>query len=293
MKTKEGSVKKTRWLSKAEKVQIDHNVVDQALPVDHLDQVDPFLLVHHWSTILPGGQRSRDLGVAPHPHRGFSPVTLIIQGAIRHRDSRGNDQVVQAGGTQWMHSGMGITHSERPDETLAAEGGALELIQFWVNVPSSSKMKQPSYQPLSKEETPTLTDEEGRFRWSLIAGRYHDRESPIRTESPLLILHYQLLSPGFLQIDVPGGWNCLLYQIGGVTRLNEEFIHPKHMAVLDPDGSSIPLEIIEPGSLLLLAGKPIGEPVERYGPFVMNSQTEILEALRDARIGKMGILIED
>ena len=136
-------MKVIKGIYSADKVDMGGILLDQPLPNGRLDSVDPFLLIHHWSDQLPGGQKQKDLGVGPHPHRGFSPVTLIFQGSLRHRDSFGNDEIVEAPGAQWMHSGKGIVHSERPSESLAEGGGPFEIIQFWVNSPAESKKKVP------------------------------------------------------------------------------------------------------------------------------------------------------
>ena len=285
--------KRLKRLTKAQKIDMSGILLDQALPTEDLDQVDPFLLIHHMASILPGGQKARETGVGAHPHRGFSTVTLIIKGAIRHRASRGNDQVVEEGGTQWMHSGMGIVHSERPASYLAEKGGDLEIIQFWVNVPPAAKMKQPSYQPLTKETTPSGSDAGGRIQWSLVAGEYQNLISPIHTESKLLVLNVSMVNTGPFSLILPEGWNSLLYILDGQIRMEDTVIQPKMLAILETDGTRLNLEIERPGRILLLSGEPIGAPVKKYGPFVMNTQTEIMTAIRDAQIGRMGILIEE
>ena len=285
--------KRLKRLTKAQKINMSGILLDQALPNEDFDQVDPFLLIHHMGSLLPGGQKARETGIGAHPHRGFSPVTLIIKGAIRHRDSRGNDQVVEEGGTQWMHSGMGIVHSERPAPYLAEKGGELEIIQFWVNVPPAAKMKQPSYQPLTKENTPSGSDADGRIQWSLVAGQYQNKISPIHTESKLLILNVSMVNTGPFSLTVPEGWNTLLYIVDGQIRMEDTVMQSKMLAVLENDGTRISLEIDRPGRILLLSGEPIGAPVKKYGPFVMNTQTEIMTAIRDSQIGRMGILIEE
>ena len=121
----------------AQKVNMGGHILDQPLPVNGIDQIDPFLLIHHWKRNMKGGDSQKDVGVGPHPHRGFSPVTFVFEGAVEHRDSLGNRATVTKGGTQWMHAGKGITHSERPSKTIAEEGGLQEFIQFWVNTPAA------------------------------------------------------------------------------------------------------------------------------------------------------------
>ena len=173
---------------KAEKVNMGGHLLDQPLPINMLRQIDPFLLIHHWKDVLPAGGRERELGVGPHPHRGFSPVTIIFEGGIHHRDSLGNSQIVYAGGTQWMNAGKGITHSERPPKDMATRGGANEFIQFWVNSPSAAKKKPAHYQALAPEDVITLDQDQGLTKIQLIAGELEGRKSKIQTDSPLLIL---------------------------------------------------------------------------------------------------------
>ena len=154
----------------SQKVNMGGIILDQPLPVRGLDQIDPFLLVHHWDDVLPGQQMQHEVGVGPHPHRGFAPVTFIFKGGVHHRDSMGRSDIIHAGGTQWMNSGNGIIHSERPYKELAAEGGDFELIQFWVNAPGARKMDAPNYQPLSLENTPKVVSEDGKVHVGVVAG---------------------------------------------------------------------------------------------------------------------------
>ena len=137
-----------RKIYPAERVRMGDIYLDQPLPARGLDMVDPFLLVHHWADEQEGGKHPSELGVGPHPHRGFTPATFIFKGKLHHGDSTGRSDIVEAGGVQWMNSGRGIIHSERPPMDFAAEGGEFEIIQFWVNAPKARKMDPPSYQPL-------------------------------------------------------------------------------------------------------------------------------------------------
>ncbi|MDH3650578.1 MAG: pirin family protein [Saprospiraceae bacterium] len=268
--------------------------LDQALPIDDIEQVDPFLLIHHWKTILPGGQKQQEVGVGPHPHRGFSPVTLIFEGGLHHRDSRGNDQVIYQGGTQWMHSGMGIIHSERPAKELAEQGGSFEIIQFWVNVPSSSKMSVPSYQPLTTDQTPKVMMDETGSTISIITGKFKEMEGPIQTESPLLILRLDLNKGIELDFEIPSDYQAMLYILSGsITSNDSESLRSKDLVIFGQDGQGLEISCAENTTAILLAGQPLHEPVSSYGPFVMNDQTDIMKAIKDYQIGKMGVLIEE
>ncbi len=289
-------MKKLKGINKlvhAHKVNMGDIWLDQALPIDDVEQVDPFLLIHHWKTTFPGGQQQREVGVGPHPHRGFSPVTFIFEGGLHHRDSRGNDQVIYAGGTQWMHSGMGIIHSERPSKELAANGGDFEIIQFWVNVPEKRKMIQPSYQPLSHQQTPSVKLGSKGSSAGVVAGNIHDVKGPIKTESPLLILRFDLMASDQFDLEIPKDYNALLYTLDGSLQVNDQAVEAKSLLIFEKEPGQVKFRVNENTRAILLAGLPLSEPVSSYGPFVMNDQSGILHAMKDYQTGKMGVLIED
>jgi redox-sensitive bicupin YhaK (pirin superfamily) len=276
----------------AQKVNMGGIILDQPLPFGDVDQIDPFLLLHHWKRDMPGGQRQGEVGVGPHPHRGFSPVTFIFKGSLLHQDSRGNRSVVGSGGTQWMNSGMGIIHSERPAKELAEQGGEFEIIQFWVNAPSSNKMDQPSYQPLSEEQTPKYISDDGLVEVGIVAGELYGQRGKISAHSEIIALRLDVKQGAKTDIPVPRSYNAFLYQLDGNLRVNGAESRAKDLVWLENDGDIVQVEGLEPSRAILLAGVPIGEKLATYGPFVMNSQTEIMEALRDYQMGKMGALIE-
>ena len=273
---------------------MDGHFLDQPLPVGILDQHDPFLLIHHWNNPLKGQSKQNEVGVGPHPHRGFSPVTFIYRGAVHHRDSRGNNSIVEAGGTQWMNAGMGITHSERPTAELAETGGPFEIIQVWINSPASHKMIQPAYQAVNKETTPTFTSSDQKATCAVVCGEQFGLMGPVKSDWPIMALRIHLEKDGSLDVNVPTGFNTLLYNLNGTVEVNEERrCFMKDMVVFGQENQNIKLTASDTTDILLLAGKPIEEKVAKNGPFVMNTETEILEAFRDARMGKMGILIEE
>lgn len=277
----------------AQKVNMGGHLLDQPLPYRKVDQIDPFLLVHHWKNELKGGQHQREVGVGPHPHRGFSPVTFIFNGSVHHRDSTGSDNVVDAGGTQWMNSGRGIVHSERPSKTLAESGGIFEIIQFWVNAPASEKMNPPSYQPLPAENTPEWQSPDGKVTVGVVAGEFNKIKPVIQASSELLILRMKLKSGGQIELPVPEHYNALLYELDGKLMINDQTeTSAKDMIWFENDGQEVSVKALEDTQVILLSGKPIGEPVSTYGPFVMNSQQEIMKALYDYQNGDMGQLIE-
>lgn len=269
-------------------------ILDQALPYRGVDQIDPFLLIHHWSDTLKGGKHQSEVGVGPHPHRGFSPVTLIFKGGVHHRDSLGTSEVVSAGGTQWMNSGSGLVHSERPTKLLAEEGGDFELIQFWLNAPSKHKMDEPSYQPISQDDTPLIKSEDGKVETYVVAGELEGVKGKITPHSDVLVLRLNLKQGGKKTIEIPESFNALLYQLDGSLKVNgKETVAGKKMIHFNRDGTKIEVECLEDSRLILLSGEPIGEEVSTYGPFVMNTEDEIRQAILDYQSGKMGILTEE
>lgn len=286
MKTK--SIKR---IIPSSKINMGGHILDQALPNDHMDQCDPFLLIHHAEWTYSGGQNSLDLGIGGHPHRGFSPVTFIFKGDVRHQDSFGNDVVVNEGGTQWMHSGKGITHSERPSQALAEKGGTQEIIQFWVNSPAKNKMDAATYLPLSKDETP-LYQSKG-VNIGVVAGEFRGLIGPAKTLSPMMLLRGEVHSGHSMDITTKEEYNTLLYLLDGTLEVNGKIVSTKDLVWFEREGENIHIIAQEDTRFILLSGKPIGEKIKSYGPFVMNTQTEILQALRDAQMGKMGVLIEN
>lgn len=283
-----------RKIYKAPKVNMGGIILDQPLPAHDIDQIDPFLLVHHWYRNHTGGQKQNELGVGPHPHRGFAPITFIFKGGVHHQDSRGNNSIIKEGGTQWMNSGMGIVHSERPIKEIAENGGEFEIIQFWVNAPAKNKMDPPSYQPITFEETPTVTSPDRKATAFVVSGDFKGAIGKIKTYSPLLTLRLDIKKGGKIEIPIPSNYNAFLYQLDGNLKINNtENTSSKELTWFNNDGKSIVVEGIENSRAILLAGEPIGEKVTSHGPFVMNTQTEIMEAMRDYQQGKMGILIEE
>ena len=266
--------------------------VDQPLPSQQFDRIGPFLLLHHWQDLLPGNQSPFDVGVGPHPHRGFSPVTCIYAGGLRHRDSLGNDQIIQAGGTQWMDAGSGIVHSERPEDALAADGGMFEIIQFWVNTPRAHKMKKASYQPLSKAQTPSWS--ESGWVIALVQGQWNEYQSPIESNHPLRVANLRAETAGsILNIPVPKEWTGLFYVLDGSLLIEGKRIEGRQMATIVPnEAAEIQIESLDACRVLMLSGAPFDENVISHGPFVMSSFEEIQQAILDYHDGKMGFLEE-
>lgn len=268
--------------------------VRQAFPTNKVQQIDPFLLLHHADLKVPQHQEPRHGGVGPHPHRGFSPVTFIFKGGVHHRDSRGHDGVVYAGGAQWMNAGMGIIHSERPPDDIHEIGGRQEIIQLWVNTPAEFKMEPPSYQPVHPENIPVFRTDDQRVSMAIVAGELFGLWGPAKTTGEVNAATLILKTGGRISVSLPSEHNALIYLLDG--KLNTGgygLVEAFHAAVFDKHGDRITLTAVENSRALLVSGKPLNEKVVSHGPFVMNTETQILEAIRDYQMGKMGMLIEE
>ncbi|MEM7103655.1 MAG: pirin family protein [Bacteroidota bacterium] len=263
----------------------------QPLPVAGLNQIDPFLLLHHTGKKHQpaGGKNIMDVGA--HPHRGFEPVSFIFEGEIHHKDSRGNDSVIGAGGVQWMTAGQGIIHSESAPKSFIERGGNFEMIQLWVNLPSHLKMVQPKYQGFQRDEIPAFIDQNEKARVNVISGKYKGLTGPIDSLTNISAFTIELKAGGEVDFDIPATENILLYQLRGSGLVNDESINDTQMVTFFGDGQLVRLEAIKDSLLLMVTGEPYGEKVVSWGPYVMNSQTEILEAMRDFQMGKMGVLV--
>lgn len=268
--------------------------VRQPFPSAHADRIDPFLLLHHLEIRVPDDRPVKYSGVGPHPHRGFSPVTFIIKGGVHHRDSRGHNSVVWAGGTQWMHAGRGIVHSERPPEDIFNRGGEQEMLQLWVNSPAGHKMDQPSYFPLHAEDTPVVQDADGLVNIQVIAGALGDVKGPVPVLTPVNTFMARFKKGGSYYFPLPVGDNTFVYVVKGEIKVTGGSVYTAYHAVtFNGDGEGIGLSAEEDSLVFIASGTPLNEKIAANGPFVMNTETEVLEAMRDYQMGKMGILIEE
>ena len=277
----------------AEPIQMGNLVVKQPLPTQRVEQIDPFLLLHHFGPWEVGpGEDPLDLG--PHPHRGFEPITFLYRGNLRHHDSRGNTGYLAGGDVQWMTAGMGIIHSERATKAFKETGGTIEGIQLWVNLPPEKKMIQPGYQDMKGEDFPRVALE-GGAELRVVAGTFAGRTGPTRTQSPLLAWQLELPAGGVARLPVPPGYNFCVYLLDGEVELASGFPYAGPTLLnFKRDGDEVTLRgVAERTRALVLGGEPIGAPVVQHGPYVMNTQTEILEAMRDYQMGKMGYYVDD
>ncbi|GAB3755899.1 pirin family protein [Lysobacter olei] len=247
----------------------------------------PFLMLDYAAPTRfdPTTQRR---GVGQHPHRGFETVTIVYDGEVEHRDSVGNGGVIGPGEVQWMTAGSGILHEEFHSTEYAKAGGPFEMVQLWVNLPKKNKMAAPGYQGITRDTIPevALADDAGRIR--VIAGAYGDATGPARTFTPMNVWDVRLNAGKTVELPQPEGWTAHVVVLAGTVLVNDTVLREKQMVMLATDGTGVTIEANSDAKLLLLAGEPIDEPVVGYGPFVMNSQAEIIQAIADFNGGKFG-----
>jgi redox-sensitive bicupin YhaK (pirin superfamily) len=263
-------------------------VVRRPLPTAGLELADPFLLIDEMGpvTYAPG----EAIGAPDHPHRGFETVTYVLEGEMEHEDSAGHRGVIGAGDVQWMTAGAGIIHSEMPTKRVRENGGRAHGFQIWVNLPAKLKMSQPRYQELPAARIPMAATEDGRARVRLVAGEALGTRAAIETHTPIVYQDWSLDDGADVTLPLAADHRALVYAFEGELLVGDDARSVKNgqLALLG-DGDAIRLRgVAGGGRALLLAGVPIGEPVARYGPFVMNTRSELEAAFRDYQTGRMG-----
>ena len=257
-------------------------------PHEQGESASPFLLLDYAapSSFEPTTQRR---GVGEHPHRGFETVTIVYSGEVAHRDSTGAGGEIGPGDVQWMTAGAGILHEEFHSKAFAKSGGEMEMAQLWVNLPAKHKSANPRYQTLSKAEIPTVELPDGAGALRVIAGAYGGVKGPAQTFTELSVLDVRLVAGKHAVFEVPEGHTVsLLLRKGAVTLGDDARLGPGQVAVLSREGGPVAIAAEQDSELLLLSGAPLGEPIAAYGPFVMNTEAEIREALADFRSGRFG-----
>lgn len=250
--------------------------------------ISPFLLLDYAGPhdFTPTTQRR---GVGQHPHRGFETVTIVYQGELEHRDSTGSGGLIGPGDVQWMTAASGILHEEFHSAEFARSGGTLEMVQLWVNLPARDKLAAPGYQTLLAANIPTLPlpDQAGQLR--LIAGEYAGHQGPAQTFTPMDVWDMRLTADKPLALRLHEGRSTALVVLRGTLLVNGvELVREGQLALLDRGGDEVLLEANGDSLVLLLSGEPIDEPVVGYGPFVMNNEAEIQQAIRDLQAGEYG-----
>lgn len=257
-------------------------------PQTHGTALSPFILLDYAApTEFPPATQKRGVGV--HPHRGFETVTIVYAGEVDHRDSTGNGGHIGPGDVQWMTAASGILHEEFHSAAFTKTGGAMEMVQLWVNLPREHKMSPPGYQTLLDAQIGVAELPDGAGRVRVIAGEYAGAKGPAKTFTPINIWDVRLNKDGKATFDLPEGHTlAVLVQSGTVLLNGEQIARDSQFALFAREGGAITLEANSDAKVLLLSGEPINEPVVQYGPFVMNSEGEIRQAILDFNAGKFG-----
>jgi len=270
----------------------DGFIVHRPFPNYNVREFDPFLLLDEMGPInLSPGEAK---GASDHPHRGFETVTYVIEGAFEHKDSQGNSGKLFSGDVQWMTAGSGVVHSEMPEKDFAQKGGTLHGFQLWINLPKKDKMIKPRYQDIPSKNIPMAKSSDGKVQVKVIAGESMGKQAVIDTKIPIMYLHFTIQPGGQVIQVVPKNFNAFAYVASGegLFGTEQKTVNNEQAVFFERDGEEITIatsiDAVSPLEVILLGGIPINEPVKRYGPFVMNTDEELKQAISDYNNGKMG-----
>jgi len=269
-------------------------LVRRPFPKATFSDFDPFLLLDEMGPMeVPPGEAK---GAPDHPHRGFETVTYMLSGDMEHKDSRGHAGRLRPGDVQWMTAGAGVIHAEMPAAEFARTGGRMHGFQLWVNLPQRDKMMNPRYQEIPASQIPKATSADGLVKVSVIAGEAMGAKAVIETRTPIIYLHYRIKPGGAATAKVPRAYNAFAYIIegDGLFGAEGERAGDGQMVLFAQDGDEVrienPADAKATLEILFIGGVPLNEPIARYGPFVMNTEGEIRQAIDDYREGRMGAI---
>ena len=252
----------------------------------HGAQVSPFLLFDYAGP-AKFEPTAKPRGVGQHPHRGFETVTIVYEGEVAHRDSTGKGGTIGPGDVQWMTAASGILHEEFHSPEFTKKGGNFRVVQLWVNLPAKHKMTPPGYQGITNADIPAVDVPGGKVR--VIAGDFKGTKGPAKSFTPINLWDAKLAKGTALKLDLPAGHNAAIAVLTGQIVVNlEQAAHEAQIVLLDAAGSEVEIVAQEDAQLLVMTGEPIREPIAGYGPFVMNSEAEIRQAITDFNSGRFG-----
>ncbi len=255
------------------------------IPSPLIDMIDPFLFLnHHGPQVYPSNNRGLPFG--PHPHRGFQTVTFILDGDITHRDSAGHDSVIGPGGAQWMSAGKGLIHEEVSSSEFKKQGGALEVLQLWINLPARLKMSEPYYKGLQKNELPVLEKDNGKVKIQVLAGPCEKIRGPFQPSTEISLFVVEIHSQGHYQFQVPAGQNIFFYVVRGEIDIQGQAVKKMNLVEFENEGDFLSLKGAPDALILIGFAEPFREPVISRGPFVMNTELEIKQAIDDYQRGQ-------
>ena len=275
-------------LHKAEYSPIADLVTYRALPTRSIEQIDPFLFLNHHG-FQTYKTNNNGLPFGPHPHRGFETVTFILRGDIMHKDSGGFASTIESGGVQWMTAGKGLIHAEVSSDNFKKQGGDLEILQLWVNLPAKHKMVKPHYVGLQKKDIPAIELDEGKVIINAVSGNWEGTQGAFQPLADIQLATINFKSGGKLDLDIAPERNIFFYIINGKLKVNDREAEKHTLVEFNNDGSRLSIEATSDAELLLGHAVPFNEPVVAQGPFVMNTEQEIREAYNDYRAGKFGV----
>ncbi|ETZ20522.1 pirin family protein [Pedobacter sp. V48] len=253
------------------------------------ERISPFLLLD-FNPEYDFGPSNHLRGVGVHPHKGFETVTIAYKGSVAHHDSTGSSGIINAGDVQWMTAGNGILHKEYHEETFSKKGGPFEMVQLWVNLPKKDKSTAPHYQELTKDGMGKVQLADNGGEVNVIAGNFNGVAGPAETYSPVNLFDIKLNEGAETTTSIPAGHNTALLVVNGSVQVNDEIVGEHSFVLFENKGEEIHIKANQQSVVLLLSGEPLNEPIVSYGPFVMNTEAEIRDAIADFNMGKFGVL---
>lgn len=272
-------------LHEAVRDDINDLVTRRPVPGPTLDMLDPFLFLnHHGPQVYPAPNHGLPFG--PHPHRGFETVTFILDGDLMHKDSGGHESVIEGGGVQWMTAGSGLIHAELSSDKFMREGGPLEILQLWLNLPARLKLTAPRYTGLQRADIPSVQVPGGSV--NVVSGRFGEVEGPVQPHTDASMLTVTLNAGGTVALPAPAGKTVFCYVVRGEVAIAGTAVPRYRLVELNDDGDTVEVTATSDAVLLYGHATPYREPVVSYGPFVMNTREEIGQAIADYQAGKFG-----
>ena len=252
-------------------------------------RISPFLLLD-FNAEFDFGPSDHVRGVDVHPHKGFETVTIAYKGSIAHHDSTGNSGIINAGDVQWMTAGAGILHKEYHEKEFSKKGGPFEMVQLWVNLPKKDKSTAAHYQAITADQMGKVELPNNAGLVNVIAGTFNETKGPASTYSPVNLFDIKLKKDGEVNFAIPAAYNTAMLVINGNVEVNGQKAAEHSFVLFGNEGEDISVKATVDAVLLVLSGEPINEPIVSYGPFVMNTEEEIHEAIKDFQSGKFGVL---
>jgi quercetin 2,3-dioxygenase len=280
-------MRKIKQLHQAVYAPIDDLITYRAMPTNSIEHLDPFLFLNHHGP-QEYGPNNHGLPFGPHPHRGFETLTYILQGDIAHLDSASGESVIEAGGIQWMTAGSGLVHAEVSSEEFKRKGGMEEVIQIWLNLPSYLKLVEPNYTGLQKEDVPALSLDDGRVTVHLISGEWGAAQGPINSLTGIHNCHIELAEDGKFSHRSGSGTQHPLLRDQRQSAGEWHRSCPAHSGRVANEGDALKVEALSEAAIIFGHGEPYGERIVAHGPFVMNTEGEIRQAMLDYQSGKLG-----